>query len=79
MAGGWACEPAAGGDLPGEGLASVLLPGGWRGAAFLIFPNFQVIERYNTADAYVIAVGHLADRIAGGRRLQPAGRVRTGR
>jgi membrane-bound lytic murein transglycosylase B len=44
----------------------VLLPAGARGAAFLVFENFGVIERYNTADAYVIAVGHLADRIAGG-------------
>jgi peptidoglycan hydrolase-like protein with peptidoglycan-binding domain len=34
--------------------------------AFLIFPNFAVIERYNTADAYVIGVGHLADRLKGG-------------
>jgi membrane-bound lytic murein transglycosylase B len=57
---------ADGAALPGEGLASVLLPAGARGAAFLIFPNFQVIETYNSADAYVIAVGHLADRIAGG-------------
>jgi membrane-bound lytic murein transglycosylase B len=55
-----------GGALPDHGIASVLLPAGARGAAFLIFANFQVIERYNTADAYVIAVGHLADRIAGG-------------
>ena len=39
---------------------------GARGAAFLIFPNFQVIEKYNTADAYVIGIGHLADRIKGG-------------
>ncbi|WP_309667881.1 lytic murein transglycosylase [Tabrizicola sp.] len=58
--------PAAGGGLPDHGLASVLLPGGARGAAFLIFSNFQVIERYNTADAYVIGIGHLADRITGG-------------
>ena len=57
---------AAGGDLPDHDPASVLLPAGHRGAAFLIFANFRVIERYNTADAYVIAVGHLADRIAGG-------------
>jgi lytic murein transglycosylase len=56
---------AAGGRIPDHGVASVLLPGGARGAAFLIFSNFQVIERYNTADAYVIAVGHLADRIKG--------------
>lgn len=58
--------PVAGGALPDHGLASVLLPGGHRGAAFLIFSNFQVIEHYNTADAYVIAIGHLADRLAGG-------------
>jgi membrane-bound lytic murein transglycosylase B len=57
---------ASGGDLPYRGPASVLLPGGHRGAAFLIFPNFQVIEHYNTADAYIIGIGHLADRIAGG-------------
>ena len=54
-----------GGDLPDHGEASVLLPGGHRGVAFLIFANFQVIETYNTADAYVIAVGHLADRLRG--------------
>jgi lytic murein transglycosylase len=59
-------RPVAGGDLPDHGLASVLLPGGAGGAAFLIFSNFQVIEHYNTADAYVIAVGHLADRLRDG-------------
>ncbi|MBV2359680.1 lytic murein transglycosylase [Thalassococcus sp. CAU 1522] len=48
------------------GVASVLLPAGHEGAAFLVFRNFAVIERYNTADAYVIGVGHLADRIKGG-------------
>ncbi|MFP4326497.1 MAG: lytic murein transglycosylase [Paracoccaceae bacterium] len=51
--------------VPDHAPASVLLPAGARGAAFLIFPNFAVIERYNSADAYVIGVGHLADRIAG--------------
>lgn len=71
-------RPAAGGDLPDHGPASVLLPAGHRGAAFLIFANFRVIERYNTADAYVIAVGHLADRIAGGPPIR-AGWPREGR
>jgi len=56
---------ADGTDLPDHGPASVLLPGGHKGAAFLIFQNFHVIETYNTADAYVIAVGHLADRLRG--------------
>lgn len=57
---------AGGGALPDHGAASVLLPAGHQGAAFLIFQNFHVIERYNTADAYVIAAGHLGDRIVGG-------------
>ena len=52
------------------GQASLLLPAGHQGAAFLIFKNFSVIERYNTADAYVIGVGHLSDRLKGGPKIQ---------
>lgn len=52
------------------GLASVLLPGGAEGVAFLIFGNFKVLESYNTADAYVVGVGHLADRIRGADRFE---------
>ena len=59
-----------GGQLPDHGTASILLPAGARGAAFLIFRNFQAIERYNSADAYVIGVGHLADRLKGGPAIQ---------
>ena len=57
---------AGGGDLSEAGPARVLLPAGALGAAFLIYPNFHVIEHYNRADAYVLAVGHLGDRILGG-------------
>ena len=53
-----------------HGKASILLPAGSEGAAFMIFGNFAVLERYNTADAYVIGVGHLADRIKGGAEIQ---------
>lgn len=52
------------GDLP-DCQASLLAPAGHRGAAFLICPNFHAIESYNPADAYVIAVGHLSDRLKG--------------
>ncbi|QBY01766.1 lytic murein transglycosylase [Rhodophyticola sp. CCM32] len=52
--------------LPDHGPSSILLPAGAEGVALVIFNNFHVIERYNTADAYVIAVGHLSDRITGG-------------
>lgn len=52
-------------QVPEDTPASVLLPAGHEGAAFLIFKNFQVIETYNTADAYVIAIGTLSDQLAG--------------
>ena len=57
---------ATGGKVPNHGKASILLPAGVKGAAFMIFSNFAVIEKYNRADAYVIGVGHLSDRLAGG-------------
>ncbi|MEM8627398.1 MAG: lytic murein transglycosylase [Pseudomonadota bacterium] len=56
--------------VPNYGSASILLPAGADGVAFMIFKNFSVIERYNAADAYVIGVGHLSDRIAGKRAFQ---------
>jgi len=61
---------ANGNRIPEHGRASILLPAGAQGAAFMIFQNFHVIERYNTADAYVIGVGHLSDRIAGAGPLR---------
>ncbi|NRB03575.1 MAG: lytic murein transglycosylase [Rhodobacteraceae bacterium] len=60
----------SGATVPNYGSASILLPAGGNGAAFMIFKNFSVIERYNTADAYVIGVGHLSDRITGGPKIQ---------
>jgi membrane-bound lytic murein transglycosylase B len=56
--------------VPNYGNASILLPAGAAGAAFMIFDNFAVIERYNKADAYVIGVGHLSDRLRGGAPIQ---------
>jgi membrane-bound lytic murein transglycosylase B len=67
-AAGWAAlgvRDTSGHPVADHGPASILLPAGAQGVAFMIFRNFHVIERYNTADAYVIAVGHLADRIGG--------------
>ncbi|MEO0752815.1 MAG: lytic murein transglycosylase [Pseudomonadota bacterium] len=58
--------------VPDYGQASILLPAGTQGAAFMIFNNFAVIEKYNKADAYVIGVGHLSDRITGGPAIQTA-------
>ena len=61
-----------GAPVPDHGQASILLPAGAKGAAFMIFDNFEVLEAYNTADAYVIGVGHLGDRINGGGPIAAA-------
>jgi len=45
--------------------AGILLPAGARGPAFLVLPNFNVILKYNNAASYALAVGLLADRMAG--------------
>ena len=46
--------------------ASLLLPAGRNGPAFLLLKNFSVIKRYNVSTSYALAVGHLADRLRGG-------------
>lgn len=60
----------AGTPVPDHGPASILIPAGSRGVVLMIFENFSVIEQYNGADAYVIGVGHLSDRIADGPPFQ---------
>lgn len=57
---------ANGQPLPGFDEASVIVPAGARGPAFLVGPNFRAILRYNNSTSYGLAVAHLADRIAGG-------------
>lgn len=52
--------------------ASVLLPAGHEGPAFVIYDNFSVIMRWNFSEFYAIAVGYLADRLIGsGELVQP--------
>ncbi len=46
--------------------AYLLIPAGARGPAFLMLQNFRVIMKYNPAEAYALAIGHLADRMRGG-------------
>jgi lytic murein transglycosylase len=59
----------AGRAVPDHGPASILVPDAG-GPAFMVFPNFGVILRYNNAESYAIGVGHLSDRIAGGPPIQ---------
>ncbi len=56
---------ASGAKLEDHGATALLLPAGARGPVFAIYPNFQVIRHYNMSVSYALAVGHLADRIAG--------------
>ena len=44
--------------------AAIILPGGAGGQAFAIYPNFNVIRRYNPSNFYALAVGMLSDRVA---------------
>ena len=53
-------------SLPGSGEATLMFPAGANGPALLAFRNFNVIKRYNNADAYAIAIAHLAHRLRGG-------------
>ncbi len=46
--------------------AVLKLPAGKDGPGFLMLRNFFVLKRYNNADKYALAVGHLADRLRGG-------------
>lgn len=55
--------------------ALLLLPTGHQGPAFLVYHNFHVIMGWNRSEAYALAVGHLADRIAGAGRLWRAPRA----
>ena len=49
--------------------ARLLLPMGHAGPAFLVYDNFDVLLGWNRSISFALAVGHLADRIAGGGRL----------
>jgi lytic murein transglycosylase len=50
--------------------ASLLLPEGTYGPAFLTLKNYYVIKEYNFSDLYVLFVGHLSDRIADPRPFE---------
>jgi hypothetical protein len=62
--------------LPRSGEATLFLPGGANGPAFLVTDNYNVIKTYNSSDAYAMGVAHLGDRLMGGLPIQ--GRWPTG-
>ncbi|HEY1311253.1 MAG TPA: lytic murein transglycosylase [Pseudolabrys sp.] len=52
--------------------AFLLIPAGVQGPGFLMLPNFRAIMRYNPAEAYALAIGHLSDRLRGGEAFAQA-------
>ena len=56
---------AGNGVLPATGNATLFLPAGAGGPAFLLSDNYGVIKTYNISDAYALSVAVLADRLAG--------------
>ncbi|MGF1548396.1 MAG: lytic murein transglycosylase [Thiotrichales bacterium] len=58
--------------LPEYEGGSVIVPAGASGPAFLVGANHRAILRYNNATSYALAVGTLADQIAGGAGVAQA-------
>ncbi len=54
-----------GSPLPrGKLSASLILPDGPTGPAFLVYDNFRVLRAWNRSNAFAVAVGTLSDRLA---------------
>jgi lytic murein transglycosylase len=68
----WGVE-GVGKKLPADNLnASLLLPMGRNGPAFLAYPNFRVYTQWNQSLTYATTAAHLADRMAGAPSLSRA-------
>ncbi len=61
---------ADGRALPASGEGRLFYPAGHTGPVMLLTANFDVIKKYNSSDAYALAVGHLGDRIMGRAAIQ---------
>lgn len=62
----WGVTLADGRPLPGDNLpASLVLPMGRFGPAFLAYPNFQTYLKWNQSLNYCLSAAHLAARLAG--------------
>ena len=63
-------KTANGNELTGSKVkASVILPMGHEGPAFLVYRNFQAILNWNNSILYALSVGILADSLAGSQPL----------
>ena len=68
----WGVTRVDGSPLPSDGLpASLLLPMGRHGPAFLGYENFQIYLKWNQSLNYCLTAAYLATRIAGAPAHQP--------
>lgn len=65
-------RPAEGGQLPQLADATLILPAGANGPAFLAGHNFRTILRYNNSTSYALGVSLLGQRIEGGGGVKKA-------
>ena len=66
-------KKAGGGALPAsDEPSSIILPAGFRGPAFILYPNFKAVMNWNRSTLYALSVGILARQIAGGPGVQQA-------
>ena len=64
---------AGGGALPtSDEPSSIILPAGFRGPAFILYPNFKAVMNWNRSTLYALSVGILARQIAGGPGVMQA-------
>jgi len=59
-------QPLANYDIQAE----LYLPSGHRGPAFLLYPNFNVIMKWNLSKSYGLSVGILANKLVGAKGLE---------
>ena len=66
-------KKAGGAPLPNvDDPSSIVLPAGWRGPAFILYPNFKAVMNWNRSTLYALAIGILARQIAGGPGVMQA-------
>lgn len=49
--------------------ATLLLPAGYRGPAFLLLDNFRAVLKYNNSSSYALAVNLLSERLSGSGQI----------
>ena len=61
-----------------SGQSAIILPQGWRGPAFMVFDNFDVMLDWNRSVNYALSVAQLAKRIEGEPRILGGQLAETG-